>query len=71
MKLSEVRESEVNQKEEHQYSILTHAHTHIYSIYIYSYIYMEFRKTGATTQYARHKRDKAVNNRLWDSVGEG
>ena len=40
MKLEPIIQSEVNQKEKHQYSILTH-------------IYMEFRKTVGTILYAR------------------
>ena len=40
MELEPIIQSEVSQKEKHQYSILTH-------------IYMEFRKMAMTTIYAR------------------
>ena len=43
MKLEPIVQSEVSQKEKHQYSILTH-------------IYMEFRKMVTITLYARQKR---------------
>ena len=43
MKLEPIIQSEVNQKEKHQYSILTH-------------IYMEFRKMVMTTLYARQQK---------------
>ena len=43
MKLETIIESEVSQKEKHQYSILTH-------------IYMEFRKMVMMTLYARQQR---------------
>ena len=50
----------INQKEKHQYSILTH-------------IYMEFRQVVTITLYARpdSKRDTDVSNSPLDSVGEG
>ena len=43
MKLEPIIQSEVNQKEEHQYSILTHT-------------YMEFRKMVTMTLYARQQK---------------
>ena len=48
MKLEPVIQSEVSQKEKHQYSILTH-------------IYMEFSKMAMTTLYAKQqKRHRCV-----------
>ena len=48
MKLEPIIQSEVSQKEKHQYSILTH-------------IYMEFRKMAMTTLYAKQqKRHRCV-----------
>ena len=58
MKLEPIIQSEVSQKEKHQYSILIH-------------IYMEFRKMVKMTLYTRQQRDTDVKNRLLDSVGEG
>ena len=58
MKLEPVIQSEVSQKEKHQYSILTH-------------IYMEFRKMAMATLYARQQKDTDVYNGLLDSEGEG
>ena len=58
MNLEHIIQSEVSQKEKHQYSILTH-------------IYMEFRKMVMTIRYAKLKKDTDVKNRLLDSVGEG
>ena len=43
MKLEPIKQSEVSQKEKHQYSILTH-------------IYMEFRKMVMITLYARQQK---------------
>ena len=43
MKLESITQSEVNQKEKHQYSILKH-------------IYMEFRKMVTMTLYARQQK---------------
>ena len=41
MKLELIIQSEVNQKEKHQYNILTHTHTHTHThTYIYIYIYL-------------------------------
>ena len=51
-------QSEVSQKEKHQYSTLTH-------------IYMEFRKMAMMTLYARQQKDTDVYSRLLDSEGEG
>ena len=66
MKLDPIIQSEVSQKEKHQYSILT-------------YIYMEFRKMVMITLYAREqKRHRCieqtfglcVRGRQWDDLGE-
>ena len=58
MKLEPIKQSEVSQKEKHQYSILTH----IYGI----------QKDGNKDPYIQDsKRDTDVKNRLLDSVGEG
>ena len=65
MKLEPIIQSEVSQKEKHQYSIL--------------YIYMEFRKMVMITLYARQpKRHRCVEQsfglcgrgREWDDLGE-
>ena len=58
MKLEPIIQSEVSQKERHQYSILMH-------------IYMEFRKIVTMTLYARQQKRHRFKNRLLDSVGEG
>jgi len=58
MKLEPSIQSEVSQKEKHQYSILTH-------------IYMEFRKMVTTTLYARQQKRHDVKNRLLDYMGDG
>ena len=69
MKLEPIIQSEVSQKEKHQYSILTH----IYHIYI------EFRKMVTITLYARQqKRHRCIEQsfglcgrgRGWDDLGE-
>ena len=58
VKLEPIIESEVSQKEKHQYSILTH-------------IDMEFRKMVMITLYARQqKRHRCIEQSL-ESVGEG
>jgi len=66
MKLEPIIQSEVSQKEKHQYSILMH-------------IYMEFRKMVTVTLYARQqKRHKCIEQtfglcgrrRGWDDVRE-
>ena len=57
MKLEPVIQSEVSQKEKHQYSILMH----IYGI----------QKDGNNDLIYETARDKNVKNRLLDSVGEG
>ena len=65
MKLEPIIQSEVNQKEKHQYSILR--------------IYMEFRKMVTITLYARQqKRHRCIElsfglcgrGRGWDDLGE-
>ena len=66
IKLEPIIQSEVNQKEKHQYSILKH-------------IYMEFRKMVMMTLYARQqKRHKCIQQsfglcgrrRGWDDLRE-
>ena len=56
MKLEPIIQSEVSQKEKHQYSILT---------------YMEFRKTVMITLYGRQQRRHRCIEQSLDSVGEG
>ena len=65
MKLEPIIQSEVSQKEKHQYSILTH--------------YMEFRKMVMMTLYARQqKRHRCIEQSFglcgrgkgWDDLGE-
>ena len=58
MKLEPIIQSEVSQKEKHQYSILMH-------------IYMEFRKTVMTILYTKQQKRHRCNNRLLNFVGEG
>ena len=53
MKLGPIIQSEVGQKEKHQYSILTHTHTHTHT---HTYIYMEFTKMVMMTLYAREQK---------------
>ena len=60
MKLEPIVQSEVSQKEKHQYSILTHI-----------YIYMEFGKMVTMTLYVRQQKRHRCKNSLLDSVGEG
>ena len=57
IKLEPIIQSEVSQKEKHQYSILMH----IYGI----------QKDGNDNSMQDSKRDTDVKNRLLDSVGEG
>ena len=64
MKLEPIIQSEVSQKEKHQYSILTH-------------IYMEFRKMVLITLYVRQqKRHRCIEwtlglcGRGWDDLRE-
>ena len=66
MKLEPIIQSEVSQKEKHQYSILMH-------------IYMEFRKMVRITLYARQqKRHRCIEQsyglcgrgRGWEDLGE-
>ena len=66
MKMKPIIQSEVNQKEKHQYSILT-------------YIYMEFREMLTIILYARQqKRHRCIEQsfglygraRGWDDLGE-
>ena len=71
MKLEPIIQSEVSQKEKHQYSI--------YGIYAYICIYMEFRNMVMITLYARQQeRHRCIEQsfglcgrgRGWDSMGE-
>jgi len=57
MKLEPIIQSEVSQKDKHQYCILTH----IYGIY----------KDGSNNLTCKTARDRDVKKRLLDSVGEG
>ena len=58
MKLEPIIQSEVSQKEKHQYSILMH--------------YMEFRKMVTITLYARQqKRHRCIEQSVGHSVGDG
>ena len=57
MKLEPIIQSEVNQKENHQYSILRH----IYGI----------QKDGNNDPIHKSKRGTGVKNRLKDSMGKG
>ena len=66
MKLEHIIQSEINQKEKHQYSILMH-------------IYMEFRKMVTITLYViQQKRHRCIEQsfglcgrgRGWDDMGE-
>ena len=57
MKLEPIIQSEVSQKEKHQYSILTH----IYGI----------QKDGNDDPICETAKETHVKNRLLDSVGEG
>ena len=59
MKLEPIIQSEVSQKEKHQYSILTHTHTH------YIYIYMKFRKMVTITLYARQQKRHRCIEVFW------
>ena len=52
IKLEPVIQSEVNQKEKHQYSILKH-------------IYMEFRKMVTMTLYARQQETQMCTTVFW------
>ena len=57
MKLEPIIQSEVSQKEKHQYSILTPTYV--------------IRKMVMMTLYVRQQERHDVNNRLLDSVGDG
>ena len=57
MKLEPIIQSEVSQKEKHQYSILTH----VYGI----------EKDGNDNPICKTAKETDVKNRLLDSVGEG
>ena len=57
MKLEPIIQSEVSQKEKHQYNILTHI--------------CEIQKDGNNDLMRYSKRDTDVKNGLLDSVGEG
>ena len=58
MKLEPIIQSEVSQKEEHQYSILTH-------------IYMELRKMVMTTLYVRQQKRHRCIEQSFGSCGRG
>ena len=58
VKLEPIIQSEVSQKEKHQYSILTH-------------IYMEFRKVVTMTLYVRQQKRHRYKEQTFWSVGEG
>ena len=59
MKLEPIIQSEVSQKEKHQYSILT-------------YIYKEFKKMVMITLYARQqKRHRCIEQTLWERARVG
>ena len=58
MKLEAIIQSEVSQKDKHQYSILTH-------------IYMEFRKMVTLTLYARQKKSHRCIEQTFRLLGEG
>ena len=57
MKLEPVIQRDVSQKDKHQYSILKH----IYGIV----------KDGNENPICKTERDTDVQNRLWNSMGEG
>ena len=56
MKLEPIIQSEVSQKEKHQYSILTH-------------IYMEFRKMVMMTLYVRQQRRRRCKEQTFGPFG--
>ena len=58
MKLEPIIQSEVNQKEKHQYSILTHT-------------YMEFRKMVMMTLYARQQKRHRYKEQTFGLYGTG
>ena len=58
MKLEPIIQSEVSQKEKHQYGILMH-------------IYMEFRKMVMTTPYARQQKRHRCIERSFGLCGRG
>ena len=62
MKLEPIIQSEVSQKEKHQYSILMH----IYALYIFI-----FRKMVTITLYARQQKRHRYKEQTLDSVREG
>ena len=74
MKLEPIIQSEVSQKEKHQYSISS-----VQSNTVYYRIYMEFRKMVMITLYVRQqKRHRCIEQffglcgrgRGWDDLGE-
>ena len=58
MKLEPIIQSEVSQKEKHQYSILTH-------------IYMEFRKVVTMTLYVRQQKRHRYKEQTFGLCGKG
>ena len=67
MKLELIIQSEVNQKEKHQYSILMH----IICMEFKNSIYLEFRKMLMMTLYVRQQKRHRCKEQILDSVGEG
>ena len=59
MKLKPIIQSEISQKEKHQYSILI------------IYIYMEFRKMLTMTLHVRQQKRHRCKEQTLDSLGEG
>ena len=57
MKLDPIKQSEVSEKEKHQYSILTHIY--------------EIQKNGNDDPICKTAKETQVKSRLLDSVGEG
>ena len=57
MKLEPIIQSEVSQKEKHQYSILTHIHG--------------IQRDGNDDPICKTPKDTDIKNRLLDSVGKG
>ena len=66
MKLEPIIQSEVSQKEKHQYSILTHTHTHTHT---HIYIYMRFRKMVMMTLYVRQQKRCRYKEQIFGLFG--
>ena len=67
MKLETIIQSEVSQKEKHQYSIFMH----IICMEFRNSIYLEFRKMVMMTLYVRQQNRHRCKEQIFDSVGEG